>query len=37
MAKVKIEMPDAFLNQIAGMGNAFDMAIPKALAAGGSK
>jgi hypothetical protein len=35
MAKVKIEMPDAFLNQIAGMGNAFDMAIPKALAAGG--
>ena len=35
MAKVKIEMPDEFLNQIAGMGNALDMAIPKALAAGG--
>ena len=35
MAKVKIEMPDAFLNQIAGMGNALDTAIPKALAAGG--
>jgi HK97 gp10 family phage protein len=35
MAKVKIEMPDAFLNQIAGMGNALDAAIPKALAAGG--
>ena len=35
MAKVKIEMPDTFLNQIAGMGNALDMAIPKALAAGG--
>ena len=35
MAKVKIEMPDAFLNQIAGMGNALDAAIPQALAAGG--
>ena len=35
MAKVKIEMPDAFLNQIAGMGNALDAAIPRALAAGG--
>ena len=35
MAKVKIEMPDMFLNQIAGMGNALDAAIPKALAAGG--
>ena len=35
MAKVKIEMPDEFLNQIAGMGNALDMAIPKVLAAGG--
>ena len=35
MAKVKIEMPDEFLNQIAGMGNALDAAIPKALAAGG--
>ena len=31
MAKVKIEMPDAFMNQIAGMGNALDTAIPKAL------
>ncbi|HML69548.1 MAG TPA: HK97 gp10 family phage protein [Clostridia bacterium] len=35
MAKVKIEMPDEFLNQLAGMGNALDAAIPKALAAGG--
>ena len=35
MAKVKIEMPDEFMNQIAGMGNALDAAIPKALAAGG--
>ena len=35
MAKVKIEMPDEFLNQIAGMGNALYAAIPKALAAGG--
>ena len=35
MAKVKIGMPDEFLNQIAGMGNALDAAIPKALAAGG--
>ena len=35
MAKVKIEMPDEFLNQIAGMGNALDIAIPKALAEGG--
>ena len=35
MAKVKIEMPDAFMNQIAGMGNALDTAIPKALEAGG--
>ena len=31
MAKVKIEMPDEFLNQIADMGNALDTAIPKAL------
>ena len=36
MAKVKIEMPDAFMNQIAGMGNALDTAIPKALSAGGN-
>ena len=35
MAKVKIEMPDEFLNQIAGMGNVLDAAIPKALEAGG--
>ena len=35
MAKMKIEMPDVFMNQIAGMGNALDAAIPKALAAGG--
>lgn len=35
MAKVKIEMPDAFLDQLAGMGNALDAAIPKALEAGG--
>ena len=35
MAKVKIEMPDEFLNQIAGMGSVLDAAIPKALAAGG--
>ena len=35
MAKVKIEMPDAFLNQIAGMGKSLDAAIPRALAAGG--
>ena len=35
MAKVKIEMPSGFIDQIAGMGNALDAAIPKALAAGG--
>ena len=35
MAKVKIEMPSGFMDQIAGMGNALDAAIPKALAAGG--
>ena len=35
MAKVKIEMPDEFLNQIADMGNTLDTAVPKALAAGG--
>ena len=35
MAKVMIQMPDEFLNQIAGMGNALDAAIPRALAAGG--
>ena len=35
MAKVKIEMPSDFMDQIAGMGNALDAAIPKALAAGG--
>ena len=35
MAKVKIEMPAKLLDQLAGMGNALDVAIPKALAAGG--
>ncbi len=35
MAKVKIEMPDVFLDQFAGMGNALDAAIPKALEVGG--
>jgi len=35
MAKVKVQMPDEFLNQIAGMGNAVDAALPKALEAGG--
>ncbi|MEA4938981.1 MAG: HK97-gp10 family putative phage morphogenesis protein [Christensenella sp.] len=35
MAKVKIEMPSGFMDQIAGMGNVLDEAIPKALAAGG--
>ena len=35
MAKVKIEMPSGFMDQIAGMGNALEAAIPKALAAGG--
>jgi len=35
MAKVKIEMPDEFISQLAGMGNALDAAIPKALVAGG--
>jgi HK97 gp10 family phage protein len=35
MGKAKIQMPDDFLNQIAGMGNALDAAIPKALEAGG--
>ena len=35
MAKVKIEMPGAFLDQLADMGNALDAAIPKALEAGG--
>ena len=35
MAKVKIEMPSGFMDQIAGMGNALDAAIPRALAAGG--
>jgi HK97 gp10 family phage protein len=35
MAKVKIEMPTQLLDQLAGMGNALDAAIPKALAAGG--
>ena len=35
MAKAKIEMPDAFLDQLSGMGNALDAAIPKALEAGG--
>ena len=35
MAKVKIEMPTKLLDQLAGMGNALDAAIPKALVAGG--
>ena len=35
MAKVKIEMPSGFMDQIAGMGNTLEAAIPKALAAGG--
>ncbi|MPM15620.1 hypothetical protein SDC9_61991 [bioreactor metagenome] len=35
MGRFSFEMPDAFLNQIAGMGNALDAAIPEALAAGG--
>ena len=35
MGKVKIEMPTQWLDTIAGMGNALDAAIPKALAAGG--
>ena len=35
MAKVKIQMPDEFLDQLAGMGNALDAAIPRALEAGG--
>ena len=35
MAKVKIEMPTDLLDQLAGMGNALDAAIPKALSAGG--
>ena len=32
---MKIQMPDDFLNKFAGIGNALDAAIPKALAAGG--
>ena len=35
MAKVKIEMPSGFMDQIAGMVNTLEAAIPKALAAGG--
>ena len=35
MGRFSFEMPDEFLNQIAGMGNALDAAIPKALVAGG--
>mgnify|MGYP001468971168 CR=1 FL=1 len=35
MGRFSFEMPDAFLNQIAGMVNALDTAIPKALAVGG--
>ena len=35
MGRFSFEMPDEFLNQIAGMGNALDAAIPRALAAGG--
>jgi hypothetical protein len=35
MGKVKIEMPTQWLDTIAGMGNALDAAIPKALEAGG--
>ena len=35
MGRFSFEMPDEFLNQLAGMGNALDAAIPKVLAAGG--
>ena len=35
MGKVKIEMPTQWLDTIAGIGNALDAAIPKALEAGG--
>ena len=35
MGKVKIEMPTQWLDTIAGMGNALDAAIPRALEAGG--
>ena len=35
MGKVKIEMPKQWLDTIAGMGNALDAAIPRALEAGG--
>ena len=35
MAKVKLEMPDAFLHQIVGMGNSLAAAIPRALEARG--
>ncbi len=35
MAKVKIQMPNGLLDQLASMGNALDAAIPRALEAGG--
>lgn len=35
MAKVQFKLPDDFMNQISGMGNAVDAAIPKVLEAGG--
>ena len=35
MAKVKIQMPNGLLDQLAGMGNALDATIPRALEAGG--
>jgi HK97 gp10 family phage protein len=35
MGRFSFEMPSGFMDQIAGMGNALDAAIPKALAAGG--
>ena len=35
MGRFSFEMPSGFMDQIAGMGNVLDEAIPKALAAGG--
>ena len=35
MAKVQFKLPDAFMDQIANMGNTVDAAIPKVLEAGG--
>ena len=35
LAKVKIEMPTKMLDQLASLGNALDVAIPRALKAGG--